>query len=185
MTPATTNNSQAIIKTFATASSTFELKTASSSMSIEMKINSEPKTYTHQRPTGSTSARPSAFVRRLGKWADEEYRQGYLEASIEQGVAWQIRANRKVRGLTQAELAKCLDTNQSAVSRLEDPAYGSHSLETLVKVAHVFDCALSVKFIPYSQFAEESVDLREENMIALSFNDEIRKLGERNAREPR
>ena len=57
-------------------------------------------------------------------WLDEEFRQGYMVASVEEGLAGQIRAMRKDRRLTQSQLAEKLNTTQSGVSRLEDPEYG-------------------------------------------------------------
>jgi ribosome-binding protein aMBF1 (putative translation factor) len=106
------------------------------------------------------------------EWRDTEYRQSYLEASIEQGIAWQIKANRQMRGISQEKLAERLGTGQSAISRLEDPEYGAHSLDTLIKVAHAFDCALSVRFISYSRLAEESEDLSKEALFAVPFASE-------------
>lgn len=111
------------------------------------------------------------------KWLDRDYRQSYMEASIEQGVAWQIRANRKKRHLSQEKLAEMLGTNQSAISRIEDPDYGKHSIDTLIGVAHAFDCALSVKFIPYSELARESENLSEEDLFAAPFSDERQFIG--------
>lgn len=99
-----------------------------------------------------------------------------MEAAVEQGIAWQIRANRKDRGWTQEEFAERLGTYQSAVSRLEDPMYGKHTLETLVKVADVFDCALSVRLVSYSVLAVESSDLTPASMIAKPFGDELQEL---------
>lgn len=123
---------------------------------------------------GSTNVSPPhPFLRRLDKWSDQEYREGYLEASIEQGIAWQVKAIRKHRNMSQGKLAELLGTQQSAISRLEDPDYGSYSLDTLIKLAHVFDCALNVKFIPYSQLATESEDLSEEAMRVPSFETEV------------
>ncbi len=107
------------------------------------------------------------------EWAEKEYRHAYLEESIEQGIAWQIKLNRKARGWSQAELAKMIGTQQSAISRLEDPCYGGHSLETLTSIAHAFDCALMVKLISYGQLAVESERLGELDQIAMSYEDEI------------
>lgn len=112
------------------------------------------------------------------KWRDREYREAYMEAAIEQGVAWQIKLNRELRGLTQRQLASLLCTHQSAVSRLEDPSYGSHSLETLIGVAKALDCALSVKFISYSQLAYESERLGEAEQCAAPFSLELEDLNE-------
>lgn len=96
-----------------------------------------------------------------------------MEASVEQGIAWQIRANRKAKGWTQEQLALTLETTQSGISRLEDPEYGTHSIDTLLKLANAFDCALSVRFIAYSRLAEESVDLSEANLVAKGFDEEV------------
>ena len=126
-----------------------------------------------------TLPRPHSALRKRPEWIEAEYRQGYLEGAVEQGIAWQIRANRQRRGMSQELLAKAIGTAQSAVSRAEDPEYGAQSLETLLKIAHAFDCALSVKFIPYSHLALESEDLRPEALLAAPFADEIKLLAER------
>lgn len=176
MTQATTQISHVIISPPVTANSKIELKTASTSMSISLKMSSSFQSQHAHLALGNTEAAPSAFLRRCGKWADEEYRQGYVEASIEQGVAWQIRANRKHRNLSQGQLAELMQTTQSGISRLEDPSYGDYSMDSLVRLAHAFDCALSVKFIPFSTLAEESVDLGDKAMIAESFENEYNAL---------
>lgn len=96
-----------------------------------------------------------------------------MEAAVEQGVAWQIKINRQHRRLSQRALASALGTKQSAVSRLEDPEYGSHSLETLLEVAKVFDCALSVKFVSYSDLATDSENLSEADQYAPPYTAEV------------
>ncbi len=107
------------------------------------------------------------------KWRDREYREAYMEASIEQGVAWQIQINRKFRSMSQSQLAKAIGTKQSAISRFEDPEYGAHSLETLKEIAKAFDCALSVKFISYGDLARESERLSETDQYAVPFTLEL------------
>jgi transcriptional regulator with XRE-family HTH domain len=96
-----------------------------------------------------------------------------MEAAVEQGIAWQIRINRSGRGMSQAQLAEKLGSWQSAVSRLEDPEYGAHSLETLLALAKIFDCALIVKFAGYSALASESESLAEAHQFAPSYSQEI------------
>lgn len=100
------------------------------------------------------------------EWQDREYREAYLEASLEQGIAWQIQINRQKRGITQEDLAKALGISLPMLQELEDPEIGEYPLETLIKVAKVFDCALSVKFIPYSELAEDSQNLSEDAQYA-------------------
>ncbi|MDF3837173.1 helix-turn-helix transcriptional regulator [Cupriavidus basilensis] len=116
---------------------------------------------------------------RLSEWKDIEYRQAYLEESIEQGVAWQIKTNRQQRGLSQRDLADVIGTHQSAISRLEDPMSGLPNLETLVKVAHAFDCALSVRLISYAQLSVESDDLSPDALFAAPFDPHTHLLGNR------
>lgn len=97
-----------------------------------------------------------------------------MEAAVEQGVAWQIKINRKYRNMSQKTLASAIGTQQSAISRLEDPEYGAYSLETLLDVAKAFDCALLVKFISYSDLAYESENLSEADQYALPYSLEIK-----------
>lgn len=113
------------------------------------------------------------ILARRPEWHDIEYRQAYAEAAIEQGVAWQVRVNREQRGLTQGELAAKIQTQQSAVSRMEDPEYGAHSLQQLIKVAHAFDCALLVKFISYATLAREGEALSPDDLYASSYTEDL------------
>lgn len=108
-------------------------------------------------------------VQRKPKWRDREYREAYMEAAVEQGVAWQIRINRTLRHMTQAQLAELIGSKANGISRLEDPEYGAHSLETLKLIAKAFDCALLVKFISYGQLAEESEHLSETDQYAVPY----------------
>ncbi len=110
------------------------------------------------------------------RWSDREYREAYLEASIEQGVAWQIRINRQKRNLTQKDLAKALNTGQPAISRLEDPEHGAYNLKTLIEIAKAFDCALSIKYIPYSMLAAESCKLSEDDQFAPPYSTEVQEV---------
>jgi hypothetical protein len=38
-------------------------------------------------------------------WKDKEYREAYMEASVEQAISWQVKVNRQKRGLTKQQLA--------------------------------------------------------------------------------
>lgn len=109
----------------------------------------------------------------LGKrerWQDREYREAYMEAAIEQGVAWQIQINRKFRSMSQKDLAVAIGTQQSSISRFEDPEYGAHSLDSLKEIAKAFDCALQVKFISYSDLAREGENLSETDQYAVPYS---------------
>lgn len=102
-------------------------------------------------------------------WRDRESREFYVEAAVEQGLAFQIRVNREKRGWSQKQLARLMGTGQSAISRMEDPNYGAHSLQQLIKLAHVFDCSLIVKLAGFSKLARESRSLTERHLFAPSY----------------
>ncbi|MBU1690510.1 MAG: helix-turn-helix domain-containing protein [Gammaproteobacteria bacterium] len=116
---------------------------------------------------------PLQWLKKRRKWRNQEYRHSYMEAAIEQGVAWQIKINREKRNLSQGELANMIGSQQSAISRVEDTSYGRHRLETLTKIANAFDCALQVRFIPYSKLARDSDDLSPKALYAESYTEEI------------
>ncbi|ANC46295.1 helix-turn-helix transcriptional regulator [Pandoraea pnomenusa] len=107
---------------------------------------------------------------RLAKLRRKPYRDAYVKAHMEQGLAYQIREMRVSRGLTQKQLAKELDLgSQSAVARLEDPSYGRMSLATLSKVAAFFDVAFMAKMVPYSRFLAEVKDVSPRALLVDSF----------------
>lgn len=107
------------------------------------------------------------------RWKDKEYRHAYAAAAVEQGVAWQIKLNREARGLSQGKLASQIGSKQSSVSRMEDPEYGSHSIPGLLKLAEAFDCALLVKFVPFSVLAAESKNLGSVALYAKPYCEEV------------
>ncbi len=113
------------------------------------------------------------MLRERSEWSDKEYRDAYAEAAVEQGIAWQIKTNREIRGLTQKELARSINTKQSSISRMEDPEYGKHSLANLMRIASAFDCALLVKLVSFSTLARESECLSPENLYARDYMSEI------------
>lgn len=113
-----------------------------------------------------------------GDWHDIESRQAYMEACVEQDIAWQISINRRARELSQKQLAETINTTQTAIARWEDPCYGRHSIPSLIKIAHAFDCALMVRLIPYSKLAEISKDTSDSAYLAVSYKSEIQEFSE-------
>ena len=129
---------------------------------------------------------PSAIGQTVGQdfsapipkaWFDEEFRQAYMEATVHQDIAWQLKINRENRNITQAQLAKIIGTKQSAISRIEDSEYEGRTIPTLMKIAHAFGCALRVKLIPYSALSKEVKNTSEESFSVQSFEEEITKIG--------
>lgn len=108
-----------------------------------------------------------------GKLKNKSYRDAYVQAHLQQGLAYQICALRKQRGWSQKDLAEQLSLkNQSAVARMENPGYGKLSIATLLKLASVFDVALSVRFQSYSAFLDERRDLSQAALNVPSFEEE-------------
>ncbi|MCY0389601.1 transcriptional regulator [Robbsia sp. Bb-Pol-6] len=111
--------------------------------------------------------------KKLSKFRQRGYRNGYVKASVEQGMAFQLRALRSARGLTQKEVATGAGLgSQSAVARLEDPSYGRMSIPTLLKLGAYYDVALSVQFVAYSEFFRNKQNMSEEAMQVRSFEEE-------------
>ena len=116
---------------------------------------------------------PLDLLKSKCEWEDKEFREAYAEAAVEQGIAWQVKTNREMRGLTQKSLAELTHSRQSSISRMEDPEYGRHSLSALMKIAAAFDCALLVKFVAFSTLARESQCLSSDRLYAPSYTEEV------------
>lgn len=127
--------------------------------------------YSVSDAVGVTSGRRKVLVDKL---QNKEYRDAYVRATTTHGIAHQIRTNRELRNLTQNALAtKCGGkTTQVAISRLEDPAYGKFTLNSILKVASALDVAVLVRFVPYSKFLLETADKSVEGLFSKSFVNE-------------
>jgi transcriptional regulator with XRE-family HTH domain len=84
----------------------------------------------------------------------KQAREQLVESNVGETVAFQIRALRESREMTQTELAKAAGMTQNNLSRLESPEYGKHSVSSLKKIAHAFDVAIEVRFVPFSQYID-------------------------------
>ena len=100
------------------------------------------------------------------KLQDKEYRDAYTEAQLSIEIPFQIRALRKARGWTQAELAKHCGMKQSQISYIEQAGRVSPSaLRTLYRLSSAFDIGLLVQFVPFSELV-----LREATFDPKTFN---------------
>jgi len=109
----------------------------------------------------------------------KEARAKLVSSNLDKGVAFQIRATRDKRKMTQAALAAETGMTQNNVSRLEDESYGRQTLSSLKRIAEALDVALVVRLVPFSQyidwlsgtpFLDEGI--RPEAMAVPSFEDE-------------
>lgn len=88
------------------------------------------------------------------RFRDPEHRHDYVESFLNSSLATQIKVLRQGRNLSQRDLAALIGTKQSAVSKLEDPAYEGWTLKTLQKLARAFDVSLDVQFVAFGQMLD-------------------------------
>jgi DNA-binding XRE family transcriptional regulator len=69
-------------------------------------------------------------------------------ARANEEIARKIRELRSKAGLTQAQLAKLVDTTASVICRLEDADYEGHSLAMLRRVASALNQRVEIRFVP-------------------------------------
>lgn len=100
---------------------------------------------------------------------DENYRREWVSEQAGVGLAFQIRALREDRELTQEELAERLGKSQATVSEWESPDYRRYTLSTLARLAAAFDVALMVRFAPFSELVKWSTQLTPSKLAPASF----------------
>lgn len=95
---------------------------------------------------------------RLQLWAklkgDKPYRDGFVDARVSSNISAQVYSLREARGWTQTELGDRVGMAQTRISLIESREYNSHTLKTLKRFASAFDCALMVRFVPYSNMVD-------------------------------
>ena len=103
---------------------------------------------------------------------NSEYRREFA-ADIGTGLAFQVRLLREDRGWTQEQLAHQMDKQQETISQWENPDYGRYTLNTLRELAAAFDVALLVRFAPFSELVDWSINLTPERLAPPSFDEEL------------
>ncbi|MBD3868265.1 MAG: XRE family transcriptional regulator [Acidobacteria bacterium] len=79
---------------------------------------------------------------------DPELRRMIAEETLNSRIAQMIYDVRHEAGLTQAELARLINTKQPVIARLEDADYEGHSLSMLQRIAAALGQRLQVSFVP-------------------------------------
>jgi len=77
-----------------------------------------------------------------------EFRKAYDEEVLKIKLAYKIVQLRKLRHLSQYELAKKVGTTQQNISRLEDSTNAQITLHTLTRLAKALKAKLSVELVP-------------------------------------
>jgi transcriptional regulator with XRE-family HTH domain len=106
-----------------------------------------------------------------------EARDAYVQAEVTTALSHQIRAIRQQRGWSQGELAERLKTTQAVVSRLENPAYGRHSLQTLLQLSQAFDTGLQVRFVSLVTMLKETFHPNPADRLVPTFEEEAQLVG--------
>jgi transcriptional regulator with XRE-family HTH domain len=89
------------------------------------------------------------------KLQDREYRQKFFLAEASAHIAAQLIALRKRRGLNQQEVAKLIDTQQPAISRIEKAHYQNWSFRTLRLISDALDARIRVFIEPSEDVIHE------------------------------
>jgi transcriptional regulator with XRE-family HTH domain len=105
------------------------------------------------------------------KLTNKEYRDAWVDESVKTVVPYQIQAMRNQRGWSQTLLGEKAGMLPNAVSRLESIDYGNLSVNTLLRIAHGFDCGLLVKFVPFSRLVREFEDVSPSALEVDNFDD--------------
>ena len=106
------------------------------------------------------------------KLENKEYREGYVEGQFDIEVPFQIRALRRAREWTQADLAKHSGIPESQIAELEDPDSGPPPVQILHKLCAAFDVGLLVQFVSFSELVRRESEFDPETFNAVSFSDD-------------
>jgi transcriptional regulator with XRE-family HTH domain len=79
---------------------------------------------------------------------DRDYRRKFFLADCSAGIAAQIIALRKRRGLDQQQVADLIGARQTAISRVENADYQNWSFNTLRNIADALDARIRVLIEP-------------------------------------
>lgn len=77
-----------------------------------------------------------------------EFRKAYDEEVARLQIGYKIAQLRQMRHLSQAELAKKVNTTQQVISRLEDLRNARINIKTLARLAAALRARLSIDFVP-------------------------------------
>jgi transcriptional regulator with XRE-family HTH domain len=108
--------------------------------------------------------------------SDKQYRDAYVASQLRIGLPMQCRALRESRTWTQPKLAEVAGWSQPRISELERPGERKPNIETLLKLASAFDVALQVRFVPFSQFVDDSDHVDYDNFYIHPFAEDMARL---------
>jgi transcriptional regulator with XRE-family HTH domain len=115
----------------------------------------------------------------LEKLTDKAYRDAFTSDEIDVGLPMQLRSMREERGWKQGYVAERTRTKQPRFSLMEKPGYGNFSLNTLKKLASLFDVGLIVSFVPWSEMIDFTEAISNKRLAVPGFCDEYARLEHR------
>lgn len=107
----------------------------------------------------------------LDRLQDPDYRNEFVSSEIDVGLPMQLRAMREKRGWKQSFVADQTGTKQPRFSLMEKPGYGNFSLNTLKKLAVLFDVGLIVSFVPWGEMIDFANSLSHRRLAILPFRE--------------
>ena len=107
--------------------------------------------------------------KRWDKLKNKAYRDAYTEAQLSIEIPFQIRALRRQRKWTQAELARRSGIPQARISHIEQPGRDPLSLRTLYRLVSAFDVGLLVQCVPFSELVDREEAFHPETFTVVSF----------------
>src|SRR5947209_4836723 len=108
----------------------------------------------------------------LERLSNPDYREAFISDEIDIGLPMQLKAMRESRNWKQSDVAQKTDTKQPRFSLMEKPGYGKFSLNTLKKLAAVFDVGLIVSFVPYGEMIDFTYQFSRKRLAIPSFGEE-------------
>jgi transcriptional regulator with XRE-family HTH domain len=121
----------------------------------------------------------------LEKLTNKLYRDAFTSEEIDVGLPMQIRSMREKRDWKQGYVADKLGTKQPRITLMERPGYGNFSLNTLKKLAALFDVGLIVSFVPWSEMIDFTKSISNKRLSIPTFCDEYVGLERRYSRTVR
>jgi transcriptional regulator with XRE-family HTH domain len=90
----------------------------------------------------------------IRKLQSVRYRRAFANTHVGTQIALQLRALRRSLNLTQKQLAKAVEMEQSRISELERPDYQKYNIGTLKKLAAFYDVVLDVRFLSFRELVD-------------------------------